>query len=308
MLLLPSQRSGLYIFERARIYQRHGRVEYTCDEGREPRSFALPHANAVFVIIGPGSSITTEAVRQLKSEGVCLGFSGSGGAPLLMADEPYFMSPADEYRNPSYLQRWIGFWPDADKRLAAAKVLMRHRIAVVESCWADTTFDAPWPTTPTKALDAFYKAIDRASAIQNLLGDEGAFTKALYKAAATSANMTGFSREPRSSTSITDANTTLDHGNYLAYGLAHVVLWTLGLSPSLPLTHGNTRRGALVFDIADVIKDGIILPLAFNFAARASADGLTETDFRSACIDAFDRHKALTLMFDAVEAAITEAA
>jgi len=35
------------------------------------------------------------------------------------------------------------------------------------------------------------------------------------------------------------------------------------ISPALPRLHGITKRGALVFDIADLIKDAYVMPLAF---------------------------------------------
>jgi CRISPR-associated protein Cas1 len=55
----------------------------------------------------------------------------------------------------------------------------------------------------------------------------------------------------------------LNHGNYLAYGLAATTLWVLGISHSFAVMHGKTRRGALVFDVADLIKDAVVLPWAF---------------------------------------------
>lgn len=61
--------------------------------------------------------------------------------------------------------------------------------------------------------------------------------------------------------------------------------------------HGKTRKGTLVFDVADVIKDGIILPLAFI----ASAAGYSNTEFREACIESMTRHHAMDQMFEAVK-------
>ena len=128
MKILPSKRAHLYVLERSRLYVRDGRVEYTSDEGREPKSFNIPIANTSFVLLGPGSSLTNEAARMLKTDGVCVGFCGSGGTPLLSGDEhPSFLMPADEYRDPSYLHRWIGIWSNANSRLATAKRLMLLR-------------------------------------------------------------------------------------------------------------------------------------------------------------------------------------
>src|SRR5256885_6518537 len=56
------------------------------------------------------------------------------------------------------------------------------------------------------------------------------------------------------------ANRYLDHGNYLAYGLGATATWVLGLPHGLAVLHGKTRRGGLVFDAADLVKDAAILP------------------------------------------------
>ena len=79
------------------------------------------------------------------------------------------------------------------------------------------------------------------------------------------------------------ANAFLNHGNYLAYGLAASVLWVLGIPHGFALMHGKTRRGALVFDIADLIKDSLILPWAF-ICAR---EGMNENKFRQHCLQKF---------------------
>jgi CRISPR/Cas system-associated endonuclease Cas1 len=61
--------------------------------------------------------------------------------------------------------------------------------------------------------------------------------------------------------------------------------------------HGKTRRGALVFDIADLIKDAIVLPWAF-ICAKENA---TEQEFRQQILQKFTDHKALDFMFDQVK-------
>jgi CRISPR-associated protein Cas1 len=34
--------------------------------------------------------------------------------------------------------------------------------------------------------------------------------------------------------------------------------------------HGKTRRGALVFDVADLVKDALILPWSFVFGQQGA--------------------------------------
>ena len=94
------------------------------------------------------------------------------------------------------------------------------------------------------------------------------------------------------------ANRFLDHGNYLAYGLGATAAWVLGLPHGLAVLHGKTRRGGLVFDIADLIKDAVILPQAFISAMR----GDDEQGFREACIESLVQAEALDFMIDTVKA------
>ena len=71
----------------------------------------------------------------------------------------------------------------------------------------------------------------------------------------------------------------------------------LGIPHGFAVMQSNTRRGALVFDIADLIKDTLILPLAF-ICAKNNTD---EQTFRQQCLEVFTRHNALDFMFDAVK-------
>lgn len=97
------------------------------------------------------------------------------------------------------------------------------------------------------------------------------------------------------STSKADAcNGFLDHGNYIAYGYAAVALCGLGISFAMPILHGKTRRGALVFDLADVVKDGYVMPLAFECAK----EGETQKDFRQRLIEHCQEEDVLDFLFD----------
>jgi CRISPR-associated protein Cas1 len=147
-----------------------------------------------------------------------------------------------------------------------------------------------------QALDNFSAKIDHCQDVTNLLVIEAQLTKSLYKIAA---NLTKQKDFVRQHDSIDKANAFLNHGNYLAYGLAASTLWVLGIPHGFAVMHGKTRRGALVFDVADLIKDTLILPWAF-ICAREDA---TEQEFRQQCLQNFTKHKALDFMFDTVKSA-----
>ncbi len=82
-----------------------------------------------------------------------------------------------------------------------------------------------------------------------------------------------------------------------ASSLVACTLWVLGIPHGFAVMHGKTRRGALVFDIADLIKDAIVLPWAFICAKENS----TEQEFRQQVLQKFTDHKSLDFMFEQVK-------
>ena len=140
-------------------------------------------------------------------------------------------------------------------------------------------------------LKNFINTIDSAKKVGDLLQREALLTKQLYKNATKITNIIDFVRE-REAADL--ANRFLNHGNYLAYGVAATTLWVLGIAHSFAVMHGKTRRGALVFDVADLIKDAIILPWAFICAKEKSS----EQEFRQQILQKFTEHKVLDFMFE----------
>jgi len=144
----------------------------------------------------------------------------------------------------------------------------------------------------SRALVAVSAAPDQVT----LLTEEARLTKQLYRLASNATSYGEFTRAKRGEGGDT-ANRFLDHGNYLAYGLGATASWVLGLPHGLAVLHGKTRRGGLVFDVADLVKDAVILPQAFVSAMR----GHSEQEFRQACIEALTRTEALDFMIDTLK-------
>ncbi len=63
------------------------------------------------------------------------------------------------------------------------------------------------------------------------------------------------------------------------------------------MLHGKTRRGGLVFDAADLVKDAVILPQAFISAMA----GHEEQEFRRACIEALTQTESLDFMIETLK-------
>lgn len=298
--ILHSKRANLYYLEHCRVMQKDGRVLYLTEAKKDNLYFNVPIANTTVILLGTGTSITQAAVRMLAQAGVLIGFCGGGGTPLYMGNEIEWLTPQSEYRPTGYLQGWLSFWFDDEQRLQAAKTLQHARIDYLRQVWRKDRelvlagFDAGDPAI-ADALCACDAQIATATKTTYLLATEANLTKQLYKFAARQNNMTDFVREREATDS---ANSFLNHGNYLAYGLAASTLWVLGIPHSFAVMHGKTRRGALVFDVADLVKDAVVLPWAF-ICAKENA---TEQEFRQQCLQSFADHKSLDVMFDQIKA------
>ena len=285
--------------------QKDGRVLYLSEARDENQYWNIPIANTTCLLLGTGTSITQAAMRMLAQAGVMVGFCGGGGTPLLMATEIEWLSPQSEYRPTEYIQGWMRFWFDDLKRLIAAKQFQHARIEYLEKVWSKDRdlqsegFDIS-DEAIRNSLSSFKQKIEPVGSVSKLLQIEAELTKRLYKIAATRTDYNDFSRDRNAEDS---ANAFLNHGNYLAYGLAATTLWVLGIPHGFAVMHGKTRRGALVFDIADLIKDALILPWAFICAK----EGATEQEFRQQCLQAFTDHKALDFMFEQVKGVALQA-
>ena len=304
--ILHSKRANLYYLEHCRVLVNGGRVEYVTDEGSRSMYWNIPIANTTSIMLGTGTSVTQAAMRELAKAGVIVGFCGGGGTPLFSANEVdvemAWFAPQSEYRPTEYLQAWVRFWFDDAKRLEAAKAFQRVRLDYIGKYWTNsrTLADSGFQVSESVLLEALESSrlrLDSAEDNTALLTEEARLTKRLFKLAVNAVSYGEFTRAKRGS-GTDPANRFLDHGNYLAYGLGATATWVLGLPHGLAILHGKTRRGGLVFDVADLVKDALVLPQAFISAMR----GDDEQTFRQACIERFAQTEALDFMIDTIKA------
>lgn len=308
--ILHSKRANLFYIEHCRVLVNGGRVEYVTDEGSRSLYWNIPIANTTTLLLGTGTSITQAAMRELAKAGVLVGFSGGGGTPLFSANEVDFevawFSPQSEYRPTEYLQSWVRFWFDDNLRLNAAKAIQLARLTRIGTHWvgnrvlAEAGFIVPRERLQD-ALEKSRRGVFAAPDNTALLTEEARLTKTLFKLACDATDYGEFTRAKGGSGG-DPANRFLDHGNYLAYGLGATATWVLGLPHGLAVLHGKTRRGGLVFDAADLVKDAVILPQAFVSAMR----GDSEQEFRDNCIESLVETESLDFMIDTLKAIATE--
>ncbi|WP_028573528.1 type I-F CRISPR-associated endonuclease Cas1f [Desulfonatronovibrio hydrogenovorans] len=302
--ILHSKRANIYYLEHCRVLVNSGRVEYLTQDQDKQAYWNIPIANTSVILLGTGTSITQAAVRMLSAAGVMLGFCGGGGSPLFAGTEVEWLSPQSEYRPTEYVQQWLSFWLDAGIRLEVAKKLQQRRVDNIRRIWEHEGLYQEYglyadDPDMQRILERTGKEVIGAGDTQKLLQIEARATKGIYRYVATALDISDFTRKHEGGDR---ANDYLNHGNYLAYGLAATCLWVLGIPHGFPVMHGKTRRGALVFDVADLVKDALVLPTAFISDLR----GDREQEFRDTIIDLFLSHKALDLMIDSVKAICSE--
>lgn len=297
--ILYSKRANIYYLEKCRVLVKDGRVTYLTQVKNKYFYYNIPIANTTFILLGTGTSITQSAIRYLASAGVMIGFTGTNGTPLYAGTEIEWISSKSEYRPTLFLQQWVSFYYNDEIRLEAAKKFQNLRISFIQKVYSKDRFfqengfiiDSP---DIDRIITNFTNSIKSSDSINELLLHEASFTKSLYKIACINNKINNFKRDRESGDLI---NQNLNHGNYLAYGLAALSLWALGIPPAFALMHGKTRRGALVFDVADLIKDAIVLPLAFSM----NNDIIDDKIFREQCIKYFTDYNALDYIFDSIE-------
>lgn len=303
--ILHSKRANIYYLEHCRVLVHGGRVEYVTDAGKQSLYWNIPIANTTSILLGTGTSITQAAMRELGKAGVMVGFCGGGGTPLYCTNEQdvavSWLSPQSEYRPTQYLQAWVHFWFTDYARLNAAKAFQYARLQYIEQYWSKpkTFGNTEFPVDHERlhlVLNSARSAIANVADSMTLLTEEARLSKELYKLAAQAAGYGQFTRTKRGN-GTDPANRLLDHGNYLAYGLGATATWVLGIPHGLAVMHGKTRRGGLVFDVADLVKDALVMPQAF----LSAMSGDDEQTFRQACIDVFTRCEALDFMIETVK-------
>jgi CRISP-associated protein Cas1 len=283
MAILPSHKTNIEYVEHCKIVAADDRLVYVRKKDAVDQHFSIPYGNTALLLLGPGTSLTQQAARLAASQGMVIAFTAGGATPIYLAAQ-------NEYREPLHMQNWYAMWIEPESRLIAAKNFQQRRIANIRKAWAEID---GIPTVDESILALFSTRANSAQDTGQLLSAEADMAKRLYGQLAKHFERP-FRREPKAK-DVT--NSLLDNGNYLAYGLGAAALWIMGIPHSFPLMHGKTRRGALVFDAADLVKDAAVMPNAF---LSASLDE-TDSQFRKRCISCLDSLQSLRGMCQAIE-------
>lgn len=245
--------SYLYV-EHCIIEQKAKAVEKIDKDGR----IMIPAASLTVLMIGPGTSITHAAVKSLAENGCGMVWVGEDATR-------FYAHGNGETRRAYHLLRQARLVSDPLLRLAVCKRMYRKR------------FDGE---------------LDSDLTIEQLRGKEGARIRTTYTQASIIHGVSWHGRNyNRSDWDDSDPiNRAISTANALLYGVCHAAIVSGGYSPALGFIHTGKQR-SFVFDIADLYKVDITIPVAFRVVGEST--GNLYARVRKACREAFKEYRLL---------------
>jgi CRISPR-associated protein Cas1 len=253
---LPRLRDGLsYLYlERCRIEQKHKAVELIDKQGRA----MIPAAALAVLMLGPGTSITHAAVKALADNGCLVVWCGEDGTRC-------YAQGGGETRRAYHLLQQAALASDPQKRLKVVLRMYQRR---------------------------FGERLQPGLNLEQVRGLEGVRVRQAYARASKEYGVPWYGRRyDRNNWNSGDpVNRALSAANALLNGLCHAAIVSGGYSPALGFIHTG-KQLSFVYDIADLYKVDLTIPLAFRVVAESSEK--LGSRVRLACRQAFKEQRLL---------------
>ena len=226
--------SFLYV-ERCKINRQEGAVTITDVRG----TVHVPAAKIGVLLLGPGTDMSHRAMELIGDSGTSVVWIGEHGVR-------YYAHGRCLTHSAGLLIRQAELVSNTRSRLAVAREMYKMR----------------FPDEDVSALT-----------MQQLRGREGARVRSVYRQHSKRCGVPWSGREydVDDYESGTDVNKALSAANTCLYGLCHSVIVAIGLSPGLGFIHTGHER-SFVYDIADLYKSEIAIPVAFEMASKPHED------------------------------------
>ena len=224
----------LYL-ERCVLNRQDSAITVTDDQG----TVFVPAAAISVLLLGPGTKVTHRTMELIGDAGVSILWVGEHGVRY------YAGGRALTHR--------------AELLIRQAELVSntRLRLGVVRQMYS-----MRFPNEDVSKLT-----------LQQLRGREGARVRSVYRKAAKEWNVpwNGRTYDPDDFAGGDPVNQALSAGHACLYGAAHAVIQALGCSPGLGFVHTG-HECSFVYDLADLYKADITIPLAFEVAATADRE------------------------------------
>lgn len=214
----------------------------------------IPAASLAVVLLGPGTSVSHQAMVLLGEAGASTVWVGERGVRYYAHGRP--------------LARSSRLLEEQARRVSAPK----RRLAVARQMYCMRFGDEDVSSLT----------------MQQLRGREGARVRRLYREHSGRTDVPWKRRDfvPDDFDASDPINQALSAAHAALYGVIHAVIVSLGCSPALGFVHSGTSR-AFVFDIADLYKAEVTIPIAFDVVAEGVEDlgGTTRRRVRDLLFD-----------------------
>ena len=215
-------------------------------------------ASLAALLLGPGTTVTHGAVRTLAEAGCSLVWCGEQGVRC------YAQGIGETHKSYRLM------------RQAELSAVPEQRLQVVERMYR-ARFPEPLPA---------------GLRLEQIRGREGIRVREAYAEAARRFGVDWNGRNyNRSDWDAADPiNRALSAANACLHGLVHAALLSSGYSPALGFIHQG-KQLSFVYDIADLYKMQLTVPVAFSVVAESLPS--LETQVRKRCRDAFTNLRLL---------------
>lgn len=226
--------SFLYL-EHCKINRQDGAVTITDARG----VVHLPGGNIGVLLLGPGTQVSHRAMELLGDAGASILWVGEQGVRYYAHGRPLTHSARLIIRQAELVS-------NTRTRLAVARHMYQMR----------------FPQEDVSTLT-----------MQQLRGREGARVRSSYRQASkqTGVLWNGRVYDPQDFDAANDINQALSAAHTCLYGICHCVIIALGCAPGLGFVHTGHER-SFVYDIADLYKADLSIPLAFEATAAQPPD------------------------------------
>lgn len=249
-LVRADERISFLYFERCIVSQAENAITITDDEG----TIRIPVATLGVLMLGPGTTISHKAMASIGENGASVIWVGERGVRMYASGRPLTHSSR-------LLMRQAKLVSNTRTRLAVARRMYQMR----------------FPNEDVSALT-----------MQQLRGREGARIRRVYRhwSKKTGVEWTRREFDPEDYDAGSEINKALSAAHVCLYGVAHAVIVALGCSPGLGFVHTGHER-SFVYDVADLYKAELSIPVAFETAAACPEDigSATRKNMRDALYD-----------------------
>jgi CRISPR-associated protein Cas1 len=245
--------SYLYV-EHCKIEQDAKAIAFFDKDGKT----SVPCANLTTLLVGPGTTITHAAIKTLADNGCLVMWSGEGAVR-------FYALGMGETRAARHLLRQAYLSSIPALRLRVVRRMYEMR---------------------------FGEELPEELTLQQIRGREGVRVRTSYSqaSAATGVEWSGRSYNRTDWKDSTPINRALSSANSCLYGVCHAAIVSAGYSPALGFIHTG-KMLSFVYDIADLYKADLTIPVAFETVAEDEFD--LEKRIRHRLRDKFHEEKFL---------------